>query len=79
MHILYLLVTLIPFTIATSSTPTPTKCGSRDLPSCPDDRQTCIADPSNLECSLIGDCPGLCVILDGQTCAGFLGLDCPSG
>ena len=78
MHILHLLLPLIPFTIA-ASTPTPTKCGSRGLPPCPDSRQTCIADPAKLGCSLIGDCPGLCVILDGQTCAGFLGLDCPSG
>lgn len=75
---LYLLLALIPLTIAASS-PTQILCGSRGLPPCPDSRQTCVADPSKLGCSLVGDCPGLCVILDGQTCGGFLGLTCPSG
>ena len=65
-------------TTATPS-PTPTLCGSRSMPPCPDGRQTCIADPSNLKCSLIADCAGLCVILDGQKCGGIAGLGCPTG
>lgn len=65
-------------TTATPS-PTPTYCGTPITPPCPDERQTCIADPDNLGCSFIADCAGVCVILDGQTCGGFAGLDCPSG
>lgn len=40
--------------------------------------QYCIADPNNLSCSLIADCPGLCVKFDGPLCGGFGNLQCPS-
>lgn len=56
-----------------SSTP----CGSRGIAPCAPD-QYCIADPNNLSCSLIADCLGLCVKLDGPACGGFAGLKCLS-
>ena len=66
-----------PSTTSATSSPTPTLCGSRSMPPC-DAPYTCIADPNNLGCSLIADCPGLCVRLDGQTCGGFANLQCPA-
>lgn len=62
----------------TTSAPkaTPTLCGSRGLAPCAP-KQSCIADPNNLGCSLIADCPGFCVVLNGPACGGFAGLKCP--
>ncbi|KAL8645753.1 MAG: hypothetical protein Q9210_006535 [Variospora velana] len=57
--------------------PTSTPCGSRGMAPCAAD-QYCIADPNNLECSLIADCPGLCVKFNGPLCGGFANLQCPS-
>ncbi len=56
--------------------PTQTLCGSRGMAPCADN-QYCIADPDNLECSLIADCPGFCVQLNGPMCGGFAGFQCP--
>ena len=55
-----------PTTTATPS-PTPTYCGSRAIPPCAEG-QTCIADPSNLGCSLIADCAGLCMYISKRFC-----------
>ncbi|KAL8846871.1 MAG: hypothetical protein Q9221_008070 [Calogaya cf. arnoldii] len=56
--------------------PTHTLCGSRGLAPC-GPGQTCVADPNNLKCSLIADCPGFCVQLNGPICGGFAGFQCP--
>ena len=54
-----------------------TLCGSRGMSKC-GTGLTCAADPSNIACSLIADCPGLCVKLDGQTCTSGKS-SCPTG
>ncbi|KAL8811344.1 MAG: hypothetical protein Q9200_001871 [Gallowayella weberi] len=65
-------------TPTTTSPPAPTQtlCGSRGIGLCASN-QYCIADPNNLGCSLIADCPGLCVQLNGPMCGGFAGFPCP--
>ena len=55
---------------------TPTTCGSRGLAPCPSG-QSCINDPNKPGCSTAVDCPGICATLDGPTCGGFAGLQCP--
>lgn len=71
-----------PPTASTSTSaapPSPTArtfCGSRGMAPCPEG-QTCIADPDNLSCSLIADCPGFCVQLNGPFCGGIAGIECP--
>ena len=57
----------------------PTRCGSRGMARCTAGR-TCVADPENLACSLIADCPGLCAKLDGRSCkAPGEDAGCPEG
>ncbi|KAL9019142.1 MAG: hypothetical protein Q9185_003573 [Variospora sp. 1 TL-2023] len=70
----------VPSSIITTTQPpkpTSTPCGSRGMTPCAAD-QYCIADPNDLECSLIADCPGLCVKFNGPVCGGFANLQCPS-
>lgn len=55
-----------------------TRCGSRGMARC-STGHSCIADPSNLACSLIADCPGLCAKLDGKSCSGPDDTSCPAG
>ncbi|KAG6993889.1 hypothetical protein G7Y79_00049g084490 [Physcia stellaris] len=52
-------------------------CGSRGMPKCASGL-TCIPNPSNLATSLLGDAPGLCAKLDGQSCGGTSGQGCPA-
>lgn len=69
-----------PCPSATTTAPptaTPTLCGSRGIGLC-SNKQYCIADPNNLGCSLIADCPGICVVLNGPACGGFGGFPCPA-
>jgi hypothetical protein len=55
----------------------PQRCGVRGLQPCPDGR-VCVKDPNQLDCSNPFDCPGYCLLLDGNDCTKDLGGKCPS-
>lgn len=55
----------------------PQRCGSRGLKPCPEGR-FCVNDPNKPFCSTDFDCPGYCVLLDGNDCSNEFGIACPN-